>query len=230
MTFSLADVRPLLGPLCDEGLIIIGGQALYFWAEVLSIESTRPLASKDLDVQGTPAAGERAAQTLGGVFRRAPNLDTTNAGNISLEHHGQPLQIDVLIHTFGLAPGEAEREAATAQVDGVQIRILHPFSVMKSRFANVDGLRRTDAHSLNQARLAVECLGAFVAKYAGPEPKMMRTLSNRVFKYARAKRARKLYLEHGLDAFMAVQPLAALGLDFVEKNYPQMDAEISSRR
>ena len=164
------------------------------------------------------------------MFRRAPNLDTTNAGNISLEHKGQPLQIDVPIDTFGLAPGEAEREAATAHVDGMQIRVLHPFSVMKSRFANVDGLRRTDAHSLNQARLSVECLGAFVSMYAVDEPKLMRTLSNRVFKYARAKRARTLYKEHALDAFAAVQPLPDLGSDFVEKNYPKMESDIESRR
>jgi hypothetical protein len=69
--FAYRQVEPLLRRLGDAKLVLVGGQAVNFWAEVYAprvseIAANAPYTSKDIDFCGDRSAVTDCANRIGG--------------------------------------------------------------------------------------------------------------------------------------------------------------------
>lgn len=232
--FALRDVAETIAALSESGLVLIGGQALNYWADhYLPDTNVAPPTSKDLDMQGDKRAVEAAASTLGVAPRWSTReMDTVNSGLIEVTTaEGELLEINVLHSVFGLKSEDVARTAIPVAIGGAWIRVLHPVLVMESRFANISGLHRTNEHALSQARTSVECVRAMLRERAPDNPREALDLITRIFRYSRSNmHARCVYRDHDIDAFAAVEPLEALPESFRTEDYPRKLAELNHKR
>jgi hypothetical protein len=102
---SYADIKPVLARLGDltEDIVLVGGQAVGFWADVYSGRDSAPaslvpLASKDIDFCGDVRAVRICAERLAGRSR-LPSMDdhTPNTGVVTfVDTHGIERTIDFI--------------------------------------------------------------------------------------------------------------------------------------
>jgi hypothetical protein len=89
--------------LAGNEMILVGGQALAFWAAYYSVPAPPTAVTKDVDFLGTRADVERLARGLGAkaTFRRQRDL-TMLTGQIEKElPGGNYVNIDVLSRVYG---------------------------------------------------------------------------------------------------------------------------------
>lgn len=150
----------LLAALPDgEDLLIVGGQALNFWAErfpdCTDLEAHQPYASKDMDVFGKVAAARRFAKSIGGkVLERDPNNPVAFVeAVVALDEGDRQTSIDFLNYVLGTKPADVIKHAVEFEVpvpeddrqgdgrpDVIRFRVMHPLHVLQSRIANVEKL------------------------------------------------------------------------------------------
>ena len=169
----MSDKTPREAPLTDEEVsrilaicspegLLVGGQALAFWANRLGVDLPGELQSgvtADADFIG----GSGLAQALGkelGWKTWLPTLDdaTPNTGKVTLKlADGRVKQVDFLSGVVGLTTKDIERRAAELEVPSVgRIRVMHPIDVLDSRIQNLEALlEKRNAMGVAQARLAV---------------------------------------------------------------------------
>lgn len=135
MPFALEQFEAVLRLRRESGEphLLIGGQAVYFWAsrylaQEPCLEQWRPFTSKDIDFQGGRADVVRAAKALG-VKARLPDSRemTALAGVIPLEIGEEPTTIEFLSFFPGVKPSDALRLAVEHEFRGCPIRVLDPF-------------------------------------------------------------------------------------------------------
>ena len=178
--FTIDNLRDVTPALETAGLIVIGGQALNYWADHFEIDGG-PHTSKDLDLQGDKEAVIAAATALGTIARFSSTpMDVVNAGLIETESDGRQLEINILFRPFGLEAREVEDAAVPVEIAGATISVMHPFHVLVSRFANVSGLGRESEHALRQARASIVCLAAMIRERVEGEPREMLQLRDYV--------------------------------------------------
>lgn len=150
----------LLAALPDgEDLLIVGGQALNFWAErfpdCTDLEAHQPYASKDMDVFGKVAAARRFAKSIGGkVLERDPNNPVAFVeAVVALDERDRQTSIDFLNYVLGTKPADVVKHAVEFEVPVpeadrqghgrpavIRFRVMHPLHVLQSRIANVEKL------------------------------------------------------------------------------------------
>ena len=232
----LDEVAPILRALGGTGAVLIGGQALNLWCEryakrVDALRESAPFTSKDVDAQGDRRALDACAWKLNASAVYPDHEDTTNSGYVAVTLGGKTIELQFLVHPFGLTQREADDTAIHIEVADFTLRVLHPVLVMESRIANVMGLHRTDAHSLGQARASIHCAREFMCDLVNDgHIDDALALAERVFRYARKSRPKRAFTEHGLDAFSVVQPYPALPPMFVTQRYPVMQTQIEAQR
>ena len=139
--------------------VVIGGQALNLWADVLlsydEYESLGPFTSKDLDFWGTQAAAEELAKTLDGKVLLPEKWDSgPSEAAVIVTLTGKNHQIDFLKIVCGLDTKAFLKRASEIELKGVNIALLHPLDVLKSREAGVRLLKRVDPGAIRQLRAA----------------------------------------------------------------------------
>lgn len=249
MALTYADALKLLARLqglAPQSLVLVGGQAVNFWAERYlprnpGLALGAPYTSKDIDFCAGPDVVEECARLLGGrATLPAPFDDATpSSGLVAFtDGHGVEQVIDFLKAPFGLRVEELFRLALPVDVprdDGPPLRflVMHPVLCLESRCHNVGGLPgyRTRA-AINQLIASILCVREFLRELLEvDEHKAVLRLNERLFRFAFHDRdAADVWTRHGIEVFEAVLVDAALPRAFLELRYPQMRHQLDARR
>lgn len=232
------EVRKILG-ICSPTGLLVGGQALAFWADHLKVELPEALQSgvtADADFIGDAALAAALGTRLGWQTW-IPPLDDSTPQTGKVTHRGQGggiKQVDFLSGVAGLTTKDLIRRAIELEVGGIgRLRVIHPIDVLDSRIQNLHLLpgKRTPA-GLAQARLAVAVVRAFILReVASRGERIGLKLLERIAEIAQDIAAVRVFLLYGID------PLAAAPLEEFRATaalhslrWPQIVSEVDQLR
>ncbi len=229
--------------LAGTQMILVGGQALAFWAAYYSVPAPPIAITKDVDFVGTRADVERLAYGLGGkaTFRRRRDL-TLLAGQIAKDlPGGDYINIDVLSRVYGNVSTEnLTKRALVAESPAGRFRVMHPLDVLQSRLENVYGLvEKQDEHGIAQLQLAIAMVQAFLRDITSQEaerqdtekrPVSLRHL-RRIETLALSDAGRKVARRYHVHVADAIDPTPFLHTEsFAAKKLPQLLLLMSGER
>lgn len=225
--------------LAGQDMILIGGQALAFWASYHEVPAPIAAITKDADFLGNRVDVERLAQGIGGkaIFPHERAL-TLLAGQIQRDlPGGDYVNIDVLFKVYGDVSAEALRKRAVkVEIDGASFNVMHPIDVLQGRLENVHGLAdKRDEHGLAQLTLAIAMARKFLLGEASGEASKRRPITlkhiERIEQMATSDAGRKVARRFGLRVADAIEPAAVKNLRaFTSTRLPQLLMLMSARR
>lgn len=234
---SPAEVREIL-KICAGGLLV-GGQALAFWADFLAVALPPMLSSgvsADADFIGDAALARKLARALRwNVW--VPSMDdaTPHTAKVSKRAaDGGIKQVDFLSRVAGLDTRALERRAVEVEVPEIgRLRVIHPIDVLESRIQNLYLLaeKRTKG-GVAQALLAVEVARAFIRRMITVQgERTALALLERVVTIAAETAGLRVYSMFGVEPLNAVpledfRTTAALH----SVRWPQVLADIAAKR
>lgn len=240
---SYQDTERLLLRLGDESerLVVVGGQAVNFWAHWYSkrisadLNPYAPYTSYDVDVCASRKDVQKIARRLQGKPRVAGFDDyTPNAGTVVYrDEKGVKHTLDVMAMLAGLdTEKDVKGPAVTIQyeVGGrlLKFRVMHPVIMMESRVHNIMLLPqyRTE-HGFKQAHASIVCAREFLKDpldEGGPAAVAdVLSANERIFRFRTESRdGSGIAVAYGIDVFDAILVDDRLGEEFVKKRYPQM--------
>ncbi len=236
--FSDKEVEDILAA-CGAEALLVGGQALAFWASHYDVERPEELVAQitsDVDFVGPGAVAADLGKQLGWkVF--LPTLDeaTSQTGKVSKTlPDGGVKQIDFLSGVVGLDTTAIEKRAAESTWPGskVKVRVMHPLDVLMSRIKNLEVLAdKRNAAGVAQAHLAVRVAAAFIAQLAkeGNQGRLLDAIE-RVVDIARDQGALKIYSRYGVDPLRAIPVADVKSPKFQKERWPCVLADVDRRR
>jgi hypothetical protein len=233
-----AEVRQILS-LCSPRGLLVGGQALAFWADHLQVARPPGLANVvtvDADFIGDAALARSLGRRLGWQTW-IPAIDDATPQTGKVTHRlrsGAVKQVDFLSGVIGLTTKDLVRRAVELDVPEIgRVRVLHPIDVLDSRIQNLHLLteKRTDA-GVAQAWLAVDVVRAFLRQEIarrGERPGLK--LLERIAAIAADIAAVRVFLLFGIDPLRAV-PLEEFRTTSTlhRVRWPQIVAEVGEKR
>jgi hypothetical protein len=165
---SQEDVRKILS-ICSPRGLLVGGQALAFWADHLDVKRPPRLVSgvtADADFIGDSVLARELGNRLG-WHTWIPALDdsTPQTGKVTQRtSSGGVKQVAFLSGVVGLTTKDLARRAVELEVPGIgRLRVLHPVDVLDSRIQNLHLLaEKRNATGVAQATLAVAVARAYI--------------------------------------------------------------------
>lgn len=232
------DVRKILS-ICSPAGLLVGGQALAFWADHLQVERPENLASgvtADADFIGDAALAATLGKRLGWQTW-IPSLDDSTPQTGKVTHRtksGKVKQVDFLSGVVGLTTKDLARRAIEMAIPDIgRLRVIHPVDVLDSRIQNLHLLpeKRNDA-GIAQARLALGVARAFVAREVATRGERVGLkLLERIAEMATDIAAVRVFLLYGIDPLEAV-PLEQFRTTTAlhKVRWPQILAEVTRKR
>jgi hypothetical protein len=232
------DVRKILS-ICSPAGLLVGGQALAFWADHLQVERPESLVSgvtADADFIGDAALATALGKRLGWQTW-IPSLDDSTPQTGKVTHRtksGGVKQVDFLSGVVGLTTKDLARRAIEMDIPEIgRLRVIHPVDVLDSRIQNLHLLpeKRNDA-GIAQARLALGVARAFIAREVATRGEHVGLkLLERTAEIASDIAAVRIFLLYGID------PLEAIPLDqfrtttaLHKVRWPQILADVARKR
>lgn len=256
MSFATADAPPLspeeLASLLKvaarepPGLVLVGGQALFFWADryadsprIGPLLRSAPVLSKDLDFVGGLGAPERGGarhidlmgelETARRLAREIPGhltepgiheMSACLAQIVCPRPAGElPITIDFLREMIGVDPVDVAKTAVP--IEG-HLSVMDPVLCMQSRISNVlFEARYQNAHGIHQARVAIGCAHEYVREFleAGNIEAVL-SANERIFRFAKQRASR--CAQYAFAPFEAVVVDDRLPEKFRKERYPRM--------
>ncbi len=243
---SSLDTEALIESLgSDVDLLLVGGQALNFWAERFSplepkLATAGPFTSKDIDFAGPTHLVKNVAAKLGGQARLPPPFDPSPMSGFVdyIDSEGTERTLDFLRVVYGLSDRDVDELAIPVDVPTAKgtasFRVLHPVLCLESRVHNVLNLPGyKNEHGLMQLEASVHCARCFIGELSA-NPDYLRAalkLSERIFRFTIfTPVGRRCLREVGIDPFDAVTPHPNFPAQFRSRRYPQMQEQLASRR
>jgi len=235
---SPEEVKTILR-LCSREGVLVGGQALAFWADHLSVVRPRELEfaiTGDADFIGDSALAKKLGEALRWKWW-IPKLDDATAQTGKVTHtlaDGSIKQVDLLSGVLGLTTVDVKRRAIEMDVPQIGLlRVMHPIDVLDSRIHNLVLLaEKRNAAGIAQAQLAIAMGRAFIGREIETrgERAALRLLE-RVAALAAEPGAVRVFLLYGID------PLAAVPVEdfrtttaLHKKRWPQITYEVKAQR
>jgi hypothetical protein len=235
---TAADVQKILS-ICSPRGLLVGGQALAFWADHLQVERPVNLISgvtADADFIGDSSLAKDLARRLGWQIW-IPTLDDSTPQTGKVTHRtksGEVKQVDFLSGVAGLTTKDLARRAIEMEVPHIgHLRVIHPIDVLDSRIQNLHLLpeKRTDA-GIAQARLAVDVARAFIRReVASRDERVGLKLLERVVDIAGDYAAVRVFLLYGIDPLKGVPLEDFRTTSALHKvRWPQVVAAVGEKR
>jgi hypothetical protein len=232
------DVRKILS-ICSPRGLLVGGQALAFWADHLQVERPRSLMSgvtADADFIGDSVLARDLGRRLGWkVWIPALDDSTPQTGKVTHRtRSGEVKQVDFLSGVVGLTTKDLARRAIELEVPDIgRLRVIHPIDVLDSRIQNLHLLpeKRTEA-GIAQARLAVDVARAFIRQVvAARDERTGLKLLERVADIADDIAAVRVFLLYGIDPLKSVPLEDFRTTSALHKvRWPQIVASVGEKR
>jgi hypothetical protein len=232
------DVQKILS-ICSPRGLLVGGQALAFWADHLRVERPVNLVSgvtADADFIGDSALAKDLARRLGWQIW-IPSLDDSTPQTGKVTHRtksGEVKQVDFLSGVVGLTTKDLARRAIEMEMpNNGHLRVIHPIDVLDSRIQNLHLLpeKRTEA-GIAQARLAVDVARAFIRQeVATRDERTGLKLLERVADIAGDIAAVRVFLLYGIDPLKGIPLEDFRTTSALHKvRWPQIVAEVGEKR
>jgi hypothetical protein len=234
---SADEVATILS-ICSPRGLLVGGQALAFWADHLSVARPAQLSSgvtADADFIGDSAL----ARDLGKRLRWKtwiPTLDdaTPQTGKVTMRTSGGVKQVDFLSGVVGLTTKDIVRRAVEMKVPGIGVlRVMHPIDVLDSRIQNLHLLpEKRNEQGIAQATLAVDMARAYVRQeIAARGERAGLKLLERIADIAHDIAAVRVFLLYGIDPLRAVPIEEFRTTTALHKTrWPQIEREVREKR
>lgn len=237
--FSEKEVEEILEACGGSETLLVGGQALAFWALHYEVEPPEELQARitsDVDFIGPGTVAADLGRKLGWKVY-LPTLDdaTSQTGKVSKTlHDGGVKQIDFLSGVVGLDTAALQKRAAESTWPGtrVKVRVMHPLDVLMSRVKNVEVLPdKRNAAGIAQASLAVRVARAFLEELveSGDERRLLNAIE-RVVDIAKDPGALKMFVRYGIDPLQAIPVAQVKDRKFQDERWPRLLADIDRRR
>jgi hypothetical protein len=241
----LAALEPLIK---ERNVVLVGGQAVAFWAAYLSGPRLKltVVATSDIDFEGARTAAQRAGKLLEADVKIPRRGDRTPiTGSVTfVDSDGHKRELDFIEAPRGLNARDvrdtALRVTTVDPASGREIPfwVMHPERSMESRVYNVVELRRTGSISLDQLNVSIDSAREWSRVLLGdsslPARERRRAvlrLNERIFRKCRSDRSfRAVYRRHQVDPFEAVLVDERLPKEFHERRHPQMLAGLAQVR
>jgi hypothetical protein len=235
---SPEEVQKILS-ICSPRGLLVGGQALAFWADHLQVERPENLVSgvtADADFIGDSALAKDLARRLGWQIW-IPALDDSTPQTGKVTHRtksGEVKQVDFLSGVVGLTTKDLARRAIELEIPQIGLlRVIHPIDVLDSRIQNLHLLpeKRNDA-GIAQARLAVDVVCTFIRQeVAARDERAGLKLLERVADIASDIAAVRVFLLFGIDPLKGVPLEDFRTTSALHKvRWPQIVAEVAEKR
>lgn len=231
-------------------LVLIGGQALAFWAGFYDVdppEGLDPAVSRDVDFFTPDAAntGPLAAfaRAIGGRSHVLPReaLSALVGQAVAPAPGERSYNVDLLHQVVGLGRDEIERHAVEVTVPGSEgpLRVLHPLHVLLSRNANLHTLpgkqddigRKQFALAIGVARAYLEDRIASIAALHGlserQRERQVLSAIHRVIELSNEDAASKNAQRHGLHLADAIPAWRINSAAFWEQQWPHLRERMS---
>lgn len=235
---SAQDVRKILS-ICSPRGLLVGGQALAFWADHLAVKRPSALSSHitaDADFIGDSVLAKELGSRLGWkTWIPAVDDPTPQTGKVT--HRlagGRVKQVDFLSGVVGLTTKDLIRRAIEVEVPQIgRLRVIHPIDVLDSRIQNLHSLpeKRTEA-GIAQAKLAIDVARTFIREQiAAQGERVALKLLERVAAIAADIAAVRVYLLYRIDPLQAI-PLEDFRTTSTlhRVRWPQILEDVGSRR
>jgi hypothetical protein len=232
------DVKKILS-ICSPRGLLVGGQALAFWADHLRVKRPENLESgvtADADFIGDADLAKSLGKRLGWETW-IPALDDATPQTGKVSHRlksGGVKQVDFLSGVAGLTTKDLVRRAVEMEVPGIgHLRLIHPIDVLDSRIQNLHLLPEKRTRSgIAQARLAVDVARAFIRQeVAVRSERAGLKLLERVAEIASDIAAVRVFLLYGIDPLEAVPLEDFRTTSALHKvRWPQILADVDDRR
>jgi len=230
--------------------LIVGGQAVNFWAEVFveeepELQKYRPFTSADLDLHRPDLSARRLLRAR--AWEVEAERDPFGKAFTIVSHtfliqgkEGRVLAVDDLKTLPGLRPEEVKKGALVIEFSGVRLRVLNPIACLKAKLHNVGSIDQRDRQDEKHTRILIPCVRAFLRRLVveahttgncrpalnALQQLLLSTSNREVIKVARA---------HGF-ALLQTVPLADLTrsrhpklLSFVAKRLPAWQQSMGTR-
>ena len=211
--------------------MLVGGQALAFWANYYEVEPIGQLSAKitsDADFLGTAADAKRLGQATGWKVWRA-TMDDAGSGQTAkvtkLLPGGGVKQVDFLSGIVGLDTARIQARAVEVRLpSGASLRILHPLDVLESRLRNLQSLMdKRNPVGVGQAVLAVEVVDRFISALLDhDDQRTALDAVERVIQIALDKALVAVAVDFGIDPLLAIPSKRFNGREFQEQRWPQV--------
>ncbi|MBI2754381.1 MAG: hypothetical protein HYX46_12875 [Betaproteobacteria bacterium] len=213
--------------------VLVGGQALAFWADRFRIASLRTrgedaFVTRDADFLGTRESVLALARATAGHAhfpnQRAP---TSLVGQIRIAAGNDAvLNIDVLHRLLGPTAEGVRRRAQAVQLGDVEFLVMHPVDVLHSRVENLARLKdKQTTEGVAQARIAAQVARAFILEVASQGSRGQRQALRaieRIAEIARTGSGKKVIRKFGVDLLAAIPAEAVTNRSFHEKRWPAL--------
>ena len=235
----MLDPQELRELLANEShAVLVGGQALAVWSELLRITPQANKAlTRDLDFLGTSEEAEAFARQVGGTCH-IPSMDdqTPNSALVTFRSRsGQLVHVDYLASLAGLNAGAVRRRALEVELTpGFLIKVIHPADLLESRILNMALLpNKRGPVAVEQAVLATNILKAYLReRLASNNEAAVRECLNqveRMFDLANSEHGLRVWLQYGIDPLKAI-PESGLPDSFYIRRWPQIRQQIGDKR
>lgn len=231
------EVEAILGQAGQT--LLVGGQALAFWANYYNVEPVGELSTKitsDADFLGTAGDAKRLGEVTGWKVWLA-TMDDAGSGQTAkvtkLLPGGGVKQVDYLSGIVGLDSERIQARAVQATLpSGATIRLLHPLDVLESRLRNLHLLSdKRNPIGVAQARLAIEVVERYISAAIDDGERTALDAVERVVKIALDKALVAVAEDYGLDLLLAIPSTRFGNRAFQEKRWPQVqDLVVEARR
>jgi hypothetical protein len=217
--------------VCGSRALLVGGQALAFWAVRYEVEPIGVLSTSitsDADFIGSASVAEKLRESLNWNIW-LPTMDDATEQTAKVTTRtpaGGVKQVDFLRAIVGLdTNGLWARAVEVALPSGARLQLLHPLDVLESRLRNLQHLpSKRNAAGIAQAALAVAVVGKFLRSMveSGEETRTVLDAVERVFQMALDKQLAEVTSDYGLDPLACV-PWSKIDVpDFQAKRWPQV--------
>jgi len=227
--------------VCGQDALLVGGQALAFWALHFGVEPVGVLATEvttDADFLGTQTIATALQRELGPPWKvrvATPDDVGFQTAKVYAKLPGGGLkQVDFLAAIVGLDTAAVRKRAVEARTpDGASFRVLHPLDVMESRLRNLDSLpaKRNDV-GIAQARLGIRVVRAFIETLLddGAKPRVVLQAARRVARVALDSRLAHVAFSCDLDVLSAVPAERIEAPLFQQRHWPDVLRRLDRKR
>lgn len=226
---------------CDGRALLVGGQALAFWAQYYRIAPVgvlSPSITRDADFIGTAQDASRVAESMKpfGWKLWTPSMDDATAQTAKLSKtvpgHGIK-QVDFLSGIVGLKTENIRKRAVRfVRRNGAQLWVLHPLDMLESRLKNLAHLpSKRNPQGIAQASLGIDVASAFLLQQAqDATQRELLDAIERVVSIAQDKGLDAVFHDYGFNLLAIIPVDQVTAKEFRDKRWPRVVHALGEQR
>lgn len=171
--FSVSDADALLELIYSEPtgrIVIVGGQAVNFWADRYVPDKSellayRPFTSRDLDLLGNIANAYRLASKTRGVLEKPHRRAASPVlANVEVKAGKVVRSVQFLKSVRGVTNREIDDNAVQFVVGDVKISVADPITMLKAKLHNLVELDQQGRNDRNHVEILRLCVPVFLER------------------------------------------------------------------